>query len=435
MPRISSEVTSLRRAIGMREGAALTIASVLGSGVLYLPALTARLAGPGGLLAWLGMGILVIPLALTLGRMSVAVPDAGGVAAFARAAFGERGGIAAGWLFLGTVPVAAPIAALIGAGYVQAALSLNHGIVLPVAAALLLVAVVLNALGVEISGRTATAVVALIAALLLLAIAVGATRIHPSAFRPFLPHGLAPVGLSMALLFWAFVGWEALAHYAEEFRDPGRDIMRSIVLSIVVIDVLYLLLAAVTVGTRSYEVGDGVAALSVMLGRGIGSWAELATALLALLVTYGTVHAYIGGFARLIYAQARAGDFPAYFGALHAGRRTPVRVLIALGVVFALVFLWDFIHPFGLEGLLTWSSGIFIAIYCLAMAAALRLLKDTGSRVMAWVALLLCLATWPFLAWAALYPFALVAAGFAVRWRQESLRQEENHRGPTNRRA
>ena len=427
--------TGLRKALGWREGAALTIASVLGSGVLYLPALTARLAGPGGLLAWLGMGILIVPLALVLGRLAVAVPDAGGVAAFARAAFGDWGGTAAGWLFLGTVPVAAPIAALIGGGYVQAALGLGHWFVLPSAALLLAVAVVLNALGVEISGRTASAIVVLIALLLLLAIGVGATRVQAQAFHPFLPHGLAPVGLSMALLFWAFVGWEALAHYAEEFEDPGRDLMRSIVVSIVVIDVLYLLLAAVTVGTRSYAVGGGVAALSVMLGKGIGPWAAAATALLALLVTYGTVHAYVGGFARLVYAQARAGDFPAFFGVLHPARRTPVRVLGSLALVFAAVFGWDALRPFGLEGLLTWSSGIFIALYVLAMLAALRLLPRRVDRVLAGAALLLCLAAWPFLSWAALYPFALVAIGLVIRWRQESRRNVANQREPNSRRA
>ncbi|MDA8346452.1 MAG: amino acid permease [Thermaerobacter sp.] len=432
---MNAGTTSLRKALGWREGAALTIASVLGSGVLYLPALTARLAGPGGLLAWIGMGIMIIPLALTLGQLAVEVPDAGGVAAFARAAFGDIGGTAAGWLFLGTVPVAAPIAALIGAGYVQAALGLGHWFVLPAAALLLAVAVLLNALGVEISGRTATAIVVMIAALLLLAIAVGASRVQAAAFHPFLPHGLAPIGLSTALLFWAFVGWEALAHYAEEFEDPRRDLMRSIVISIVVIDILYLLLAVVTVGTRSYEVGGGVAALAVMLGRGIGSWATIATALLALLVTYGTVHAYVGGFARLVYAQARAGDFPEFFGVLHPGRRTPVRVLVTLAVVFALVFGWDALHPFQLEGLLGWTSGIFIALYVLAMLAALRLLPQKRSRIMAGAALLLCLASWPFLSWEALYPFGLVGVGLLVRWRQESRRNLGNRREPTNRRA
>ncbi len=431
---MGSPATVLRRALGWREGAALTVASVLGSGVLYLPALTAQLAGPGGLLAWIGMAVLVIPLALTLGRLAVAVPDAGGVAAFARAAFGDRGGVVAGWLFLGTVPVAAPIAALIGAGFMRAALGLSPSVVVPTAALLLLVAVVLNALGIEISGKTATAVVALIAALLLAAIVVGARRVQASAFQPVLPHGLAPVGLSMALLFWAFVGWEALAHYAEEFKDPSRDLRRSIVVSIVVIDVLYLLLAAVTVGTGSYRGAQGAAALAVMLGNGLGGWAALATAVLALLVTYGTVHAYVGGFARLIYAQARAQDFPAYYGVLHPQWRTPVRVLVTLGAVFALVFTWDVVHPFRLEGLLTWSSGIFIAIYVLAMLAALRLLPERTSRVLAAAALLLCLAIWPFLSWAGLYPFALVGAGLAARWRQESRRNLTNQRDATIRR-
>ena len=401
--------------LGWREGTALTIASVLGSGVLYLPALTAQEAGPAGILAWLAMGVLIIPLAFTLAHLATRIPDAGGIAAFARAAFGPAGGAAAGWLFLGTVPLGAPIAALIGAGYLATALGLPHIALIAIAAALLALAVLLNALGVEMSGRAAGVVVAIIALLLLAAVAVGFMHLRLAAFEPVLPHGLAPVGLDLALLFWAFVGWEAVAHYAEEFADPERDLRRAMVLSIAVIDVLYILLAIATVGTGAYVGAASRDALAVMLGQGWGRFGVLATSCLALLVTYGTIHAYVGGFVRLVYAQARAGDFPAFFARLNPGTRTPLRAIWTLAVVFAAVLSVEVWRPIGLEKLVAWSSAVFIALYVLAMAAALRLLRPRRQRLMAAFALLVCLGTLPFLGWGALYPLALAAVGVAVR--------------------
>lgn len=387
---------------------------MLGSGVLYLPALTAQEAGPAGILAWLAMGILIVPLAFTLAHMATRIPDAGGIAAFARAAFGPAGGAAAGWLFLGTVPLGAPIAALIGAGYLAAAFGLGHLVLIAVAAGLLALAVVLNALGVEISGRAAGVVVGLIAVLLLAATLVGFMHLRLSAFQPALPHGIAPVGLDLALLFWAFVGWEAVANYAEEFADPERDLRRAMLASIAVIDTLYILLAVATVGTGAYIGGNSQDALAVMLGQGGGRLGVLATSLLALLVTYGTIHAYVGAFVRLVYAQARAGDFPGYFARLHSRTRTPLRAIWALAAVFLAVLALEAVHPVGLEKLVAWSSAVFIALYVLAMAAAMRLLKERRQRLTALLALLVCLGTLPFLGWGALYPLGLAAVGVGL---------------------
>lgn len=101
----------LRPSLGWAEGAGFTVAAVLGAGVLVLPAVTATLAGPAAILAWMLMAVAAAPMALTLGALAVRLPDAGGIAAYAREAFGPRVGRVVGLLYLGTVPVGAPAAA------------------------------------------------------------------------------------------------------------------------------------------------------------------------------------------------------------------------------------------------------------------------------------------------------------------------------------
>lgn len=82
---------ALKKSLTWLPGAALTIGAVLGSGILVLPAAAAVIAGPASLVAWALMALLTVPVAFTLGRLAVLRPDAGGIAAYARLAFGGAG--------------------------------------------------------------------------------------------------------------------------------------------------------------------------------------------------------------------------------------------------------------------------------------------------------------------------------------------------------
>src|SRR5690349_17043462 len=104
------------------QGAALSIGAVLGTGVIALPALAAQSAGPASLIAWAVLVALSVPLAATFAALGARYPDAGGVATYARNAFGHRAAAVVGWSFYFAVPVGAPAAALFGGEYVAAAL-------------------------------------------------------------------------------------------------------------------------------------------------------------------------------------------------------------------------------------------------------------------------------------------------------------------------
>jgi hypothetical protein len=82
----------VRATIGLAQAVALYLGAILGAGVLILPGVTASEAGPAAILSWTFIAILGLPLALTFARLAKRSPDAGGVAAFARAAFGDAAG-------------------------------------------------------------------------------------------------------------------------------------------------------------------------------------------------------------------------------------------------------------------------------------------------------------------------------------------------------
>ncbi|MCY0865731.1 MAG: amino acid permease, partial [Sulfobacillus sp.] len=145
-------MTTLKKVLSWQDGAAFAVTAVMGTGILILPALTADMAGPAALVAWGIMGILVVPMAWTLGDLAVLYPAADGIAGYVRHAFGDRWARLVGYLYLGTVPLGAPAAALIGMGYVTR--FFHWGAVWGILGALMMLAVALtvNALGVELSG-------------------------------------------------------------------------------------------------------------------------------------------------------------------------------------------------------------------------------------------------------------------------------------------
>ncbi|WP_053960198.1 amino acid permease [Sulfobacillus thermosulfidooxidans] len=408
-------MTTLKRVLTWREGAGMTIAGVLGSGILILPTVTAQLAGPAAIVAWLLMTIMAIPMAATFGKLAIYHPNAGGIASYARLAFGPRAGKLVGILYLGTVPVAAPAAALIGAGYLGALCHWPEADVVLVAAGLLATALLVNYFGIQFSGWAATAVVVAISALLLMAVMSALPHMKALAFVPFLPHGWWPVGQSVALLYWAFVGWEMIGHLSEEFVDPVRDIPRALMVAVAVVGILYLAVSSVSIGTMAYRMHTHGAGLSVLIGMELGHPGAIIAAVIALLITYGTIHTYIAGFSRLVYAQARTGDLPRFFAHLHPKRRTPARVFAALLLPDVVILGSVLAFHTSLAQLIAWPSAVFIVLYIVAMVSAWRLLPGYRAQAFALLGALISCAALIFVGWAMILPIGLAFLGWWLK--------------------
>lgn len=288
---------------------------------------------------------------------------------------------------------------------------LNSLAITLIAGAMLFFALFFNYRGIELAGSIQVAIISTIALILLAAVLAALPQVKTQAFTPFAPQGWQPVGVAMTRLFWAFVGWEMVSHLAEEFKNPARDIPLSLGISIAVVNALYLLLAFTTVGTQSYLGPNSNAALVNMVAKGWGNWAGIITGFLGFIVCYGTIHTYLAGFSRLVYAQARQGDFPQFFAALHPQFQVPHRVLLVLFPIFLLVLSLNYLLAFDLGFWMQWPSSIFIVLYIIAMAAALKLLTGLG-RFYALVSLLMCVGIYLFTGWIGLYPLALGAIGW-----------------------
>jgi len=374
------ETPGLRKAIRLRNAVALYASSVLGSGILILPGLAAKIAGPGSIIAWTGLSLASYPFAFTFASLSARNPESGGVYSFAKEAFGFRVGTITGWLFGLWVVTGAPAVTLIAASYLGYAFPLSRAETFAIAFCIILAGFLINYRGIILSNRVQLAVVGSIVALLLITIASSAHLVKLENFTPFLPNGLLPVGTAGALIFWSFLGYENTSNVAEEFEHPERDFHRSIILSVLLISGLYVTMSLVTVGTLAYETGGSVAPFAAILSNVIGKYGAEGTALLAVFIIFGTVNAYTTGVSRLFYAVARDGGFPKYLDHLNSKNRVPDRVLTSLLTGIAIVLALFYLFNVDLETALLIPSGAALVVYVIGSAAGVKILKRDLNR-------------------------------------------------------
>jgi amino acid efflux transporter len=419
MGKPSTQAPSLAKTLRLPQIVALYIGAVIGSGVLLIPGLAAEKAGPASILAWLVMSILVLPMAITMGLLSARYPSSGGVSTFVRTAYGDRFGNMVGWFFLLSVPIGAPILSVTGANYIAILLNWSESQVYAAAALLLLAVLMMNVVGLHVAARVQTIVVSLIITILILAVVASIPHASATHFTPFMPNGWLSVVQAAGLMFWCFIGWEAVTHLSEEFVDPAKNAIRGVLWSAGIVALLYFAVAFMTVATHSYGVGISAASLSVMVQLSLGPIGGWIVAVTALFICIATANAYIGAASRIAYSLAQEQIAPRWFGTLHAKYRTPTGGLLFLSLCFVVVLGVLYFDVIDLSRLIELPNATFFATYIGGCLAGVRLLRNSRvGRIASWTSLVCTVGLYPFLGWSALYPLVIAFVLFIWQKRQ-----------------
>jgi amino acid efflux transporter len=403
-PRIRATLSGV---LTTRSATALYVGAVLGPGVLLLPALAAEAAGPASVLAWVGLLALSAPLATTFAALGVRFPEAGGTAAYARAAFGRLAGAVTGWWFLAGVVLGAPAVALIGGYYVAELLDAGRTGAVIGAAGMIATVATANTFGLHATARLQLALAGLLAALLLVAVITALPHTDAGNWTPFAPHGWGAVGTAASLLMLSFIGWEAVSHLAGDLPDPARQLPRAIFAALGIVVVLYLGLATASIGVLGTAAPSNVP-LADLMAAGLGAPGRTVTAALAVLLTMGAMNAYVAASVKLAGALAADGLAPRFL----AAPRRALAAWVAIAGALLAVLAADAI---GLDGLVRATSTAFVAVYVLATAAGIRLLTGRA-RAAAAVAFAAVLVVFAFSGVYLVVP-AVVAAAVSVRRR------------------
>ncbi|MEI7105470.1 L-methionine/branched-chain amino acid transporter [Pectobacterium versatile] len=400
-----SEAKGLKQELGLIQGVGLLSTSLLGTGVFAVPALVAQLAQQDSLWAWPILILLVFPIAIGFAALGQHFPNAGGAAHFVNLAFGPRMARVTGWLFLSVIPLGLPAALQIAAGFWQAAFGWSD---LGLLCVQLLTLGGIWLLGLRSAGSSANIqiviamlVVGLVAAIWWQGDITPAHIPWPSVSELSWSNTFG----ALAVMFWCFVGLEAFAHMATEFRVPERDFPRALLIGMLVAGAVYWGCTVAVLHFKAY--GEGIAATASLPGIVVqlfGQHALWIACFVGYLACFASVNIYTQGFARLVWSQAPKGSALAKLSAGQAPVNA-LSVVVACCLVCCLLIYW---LRLPLDMLIVYANGIFVLIYLLCMLAGWRLLKGRA-KVMAAIGGLLCCALLLMIGWKSLYALIMLA--------------------------
>jgi len=408
--------------LGVTRGAALYVGALIGPGLLLVPSLATQAAGPATIVAWAGLLVLSLPLAITFAALGVRHPVSGGVSAYVEEGFGPTAAAVTGVSFMAAVLFAAPAVSLIGGYYVADLTGSSTSVAVGVGFVIFTVVFGANALGLRVSSGFQLALSAVLVGVITVAVAVALPSRATHNWTPFAPHGWWAIGTAANILMWLFFGWEAMAQLAGEFRDPGRDLPRAMALAFAVVAVLYVALAVATIAVTA---GSGSRVpLADLIAVGFGRAGRDATAVLAVALTMGTMNVYTAGSAKLAASLAQAGGLPRWMGG-DAERSVPRRPLAALAVTTAILLGALVAGAISAAALVRATSACFILVYVLALASAVRI-SSGALRAAAVVALALICVVGVFSSWYLFVP--AVAALLSIGFRHTAARHVQDRR-------
>jgi APA family basic amino acid/polyamine antiporter len=342
----------LKKALSAWDLTAIGIGCIIGVGIFVLPGVQAATnAGPAIILSFAIAAVACACTALCYAELAAMIPVAGSAYTYGYATLGEVFAWIIGWDLILEYMVAAVLVSTGWSAYFVNLLR-SLGLDLPAvltaspwdpspgllnlpAVAIVLVITWLLVRGIKESSSVNMGIVILKLAVILFFIAVTVGHVEPARWQPFMPFGFKGVMTAAAIVFLAYVGFDAVSTTAEEARNPQRDLPIGIIASLVVATVLYMAVAAIMTGVVPYTelgVADPIALVLNSLNMpwasaliSVGAMAGITSVLLVLMM----------GQPRILFAMSRDGLLPPALSQVHPRFKTPHRTTWLTGGIVA----------------------------------------------------------------------------------------------------
>jgi APA family basic amino acid/polyamine antiporter len=456
----------------------LGLGVMIGAGIFRLSGdQAATTAGPAVIVSFVIAAFVCLLAAFSFAELSSTIPAAGSVYTFSYVAMGEVWAWAVGWALILELLVAAALVARVWATYLVATIDgfdvdtpawlVEHSQVDAgtnwVAFAMLLVLTLLVVTGTKLSARVLSVVVVAKIAVILFIIAVGARYIDSANYTPFVPDhqeggdadasvletllgssgsfGWLGVFSAAAVIAFSYIGFDLIATSAEDAHEPRKSIPRSIMISLGLVTVMYVAMAAVLVGIRPYaELGTGAPVSDALDAAGAG-WAVDVVNVGAVLALTTVVMVVLIAQSRVLFAMGRDGLLPSTLGRVTTSFSAPSAAALLAGGTAGVLSLWS--ELVDLEQLLVigaLSSFLVCSIAVIVLrrtrpdlergyrAPLVPLLPALSTLATAWLMLNLTVQTWR--------NFGIWMAGGALLYlvygRQNSVVAQQLHRHRAN---
>lgn len=324
----------------------------MGTGIFVLTGIAAaKYAGPALAISFVISGIAAVLAALVYAEMASAVPMAGSAYTYSYVTLGEFIAWLVGWNIILEYAVASGAVAAGWSGYLVTMLKASNisiptalttspfqgGIINLPAITITLIMTVLLIIGAKKGSVINSIIVTVKLAVIATFLIVGVTRIDPANWHPFFPFGILGAVKGAAIIFFAYIGFDAVSTAAEEVRDPQRNLPRGILASLGVSTILYIMVALVLTGLVSYKTLNTAAPVAAaLLAVGI-RWGSLLVSVGAIAGLSSVLYATIFAQSRIFFAMGRDGLIPPWLSRVHPRLGTPYRITIIVGIVVSLV--------------------------------------------------------------------------------------------------
>jgi APA family basic amino acid/polyamine antiporter len=421
---------------------ALGIGAIIGTGIFVLIG-TAIVgdahrpgAGPGIILSFVLSGLTCAFAALCYAEFSTMLPVAGSAYTYSYATLGEFLAWITGWNLILEYGVACVAVAIGWSGYFNNLLRLA-GIELPhwathppggpdggvanfPAAIIVLLVTIILVIGIKESARATGIIVGLKLAVILFFIAVGTPAVNTDNWTPFMPQGFAGVGAAAAIVFFAYIGFDAISTTAEEAKNPQRDLPIGIIASLSICTALYIAVAAVLTGlipSSQIDIHAPVAEALSMVGF---KWGAAIVAIGAVAGITSVLVVMMLGQIRVFFAMSRDHLLSPWLSTVHPRYGTPHYATILTGIAVATLAA---LIPIGDAADMTNIGTLFAFVLVCIGVVILRYTKPNQLRpfrlpfmpVVPILGMLACLGLMSFLPWVTWIRFVVwTAIGIVV---------------------
>jgi APA family basic amino acid/polyamine antiporter len=354
-PELIPEEYRLQRSLSWPHLIFLGVGAIVGTGILVLIGTAADKAGPAMMLSFAIAGVICAAAALAYAEVATMIPASGSAYTYSYVVFGELIAWFVGWSLILEYSLVVSAVSVGWSGYFSPLVGIPQELATaPLLGgvfnfpAMLIVAVIAGLLiyGIRESANLNAALVAIKLLALAMFIVVALRAFNPGYFEPFMPYGFVKSGPSgsevgvmaaAAIIFFAFYGFDAIATAAEETKNPGRDLSIGIVGSMLLCVLIYMAVAAASIGAVPFErFSDSAEPLALIL-RDIGQ--PIAADILALSASVGmptVILAFFYGQSRIFLSMSRDGLLPPRLAQL-SSRRNPVRITVFTAIVTGLL--------------------------------------------------------------------------------------------------
>ena len=381
----------LKRSLGALDLVMMGIGVTIGSGLFVITGVAAaEHAGPGLVFSFGIAGAACACAGLCYAELASSIPASGGAYTFVYAGLGEIFAWFIGWCLTLEYVVALAAISVGWSAYVSVVLPLlglsvpreflagpfSGGIVNLPAMLIIFIMALLQLKGTKESARLNNLLVTIKLAVVIAFLILAADHIQVSNYRPFLPYGWEGVSSGAAVVFFAYLGFDAVANSAEEVRNPQKNMPRGLLGSLAVATVLYIAVTLVLTGVAKYDSYAGVAAPVAYALETVGiQWGAALVSAGAIAGLTTGVLVFIGSQSRLLYSMARDGLLPQTFAKV-SGSGVP---MTAVACVCAAGSLLAGVLPIGTIAQLC-NMGTLWAFFMVAAAVLVMRKTHPGLR-------------------------------------------------------